>query len=40
MKAPPCPDGIHRQLAEWFAPGVDRLVELGFVERGQWKDFV
>ena len=38
-EAPPCPDDLRRELAEWFGPSVDRLVEMGYVVPGQWEDF-
>ncbi len=37
--APPCPPDLRRQLADWFQPSVERLVELGHVEAGCWSDF-
>ena len=37
--APPCPPDLRRELAEWFAPSVERLVAMGFVAPGQWEDF-
>ncbi|HEU5083048.1 MAG TPA: sulfotransferase [Acidimicrobiales bacterium] len=37
--APAVPPDLRRQLAEWFQPSVDRLVELGHLESGRWSDF-
>ena len=37
--APECPPDLRRELAVWFRPSVDRLVELGYIERAAWSDF-
>ena len=37
--APACPADLRPQLAEWFQPSVDHLVELGHLQRGTWSDF-
>ena len=37
--APECPPDLRRELAVWFQPSVDRLVELGYIERAAWSDF-
>lgn len=37
--APRCPPELRAELAAWFRPSVDRLVEQGYVERGAWSDF-
>lgn len=37
--APPCPADLRAELADWFRPSVDRLVQAGHVERSAWSDF-
>lgn len=37
--APECPADLRPQLAAWFRPSVDRLVEQGHVQPGTWSDF-
>ena len=38
-EAPPVPDALRQELAEWFSPSVDRLVAQGHVPRDLWADF-
>lgn len=38
-EAPPVPDDLRRQLAEWFADDVRRLVDDGYVPADAWSDF-
>ena len=39
-EAPECPADLRQDLAAWFRPDVEQLVERGWVRRGAWDDFV
>lgn len=39
LGAPPCPPDLRAELAQWFGPSVERLVDSGYVERSAWSDF-